>query len=438
MGLKNMFFGKEDRSEKRPPERMNIITSSELLSAVMDEGLVTEDMAMKIPAVASAVNLITDLCASIQYKLYKRNNDGRIEETGDSRTAMFNSDTGDLMTGFAMKKAFIRDYLLNGNGYIYIDRQGNRVKGLKFVHSSHVGAQMGSDVIYKDVIYYVQERTYEARDFIRIVRSSEDGVHGRGLCKENALVARIVAAMLKMLSVSLSSGGMKKGFIETDGVIRKDIFDKLKKDFRTLYEDVQTRILLLNKGLKFQPAADSAVELQLAELYDTISADVGEILGVPENIKNNTANEDEFRGWIKTCIMPVANEIVAGLNDSMLLEREKRDGLFWRADASELENGDLKHQLEAYKIGVESNIIQIDEARNNIGLPPLDFNWLRLDLASVFIDPIKKVIYTPNTNATYDITEGKLISTSGVTSLVDTDEKGEKETNGLFNESETP
>ena len=35
---------------------------------------------------------------------------------------MLNGDTHDTLDGFQMKKAFIIDYLLDGNGYIYIKK----------------------------------------------------------------------------------------------------------------------------------------------------------------------------------------------------------------------------------------------------------------------------------------------------------------------------
>ncbi len=402
MGL---FEGLKKRIELRgkTEKQTGMVTAdSELLSLILENPELSEKMIMRIPAVAASVNLITSLCASIQYKLYANEKGGGVTEVRDNRVRLFNRSSGDLLSGYAMKRAFVRDYLLNGNGYIYIDRLGNRVKGLYYVHSLNVGAVMNADVIFKDVLYNVQGKTYEAEDFIRIIRASEDGVHGRGLRAENSFSADLVNKLMKLLDSSLSSGGMKKGFLKAESRLRKEQVEELKSDYKRLYEDPQARFLFLNSGIDFQEASESAVELGLNDFYNSISADVGEVLGVPENIKNNTATEDEFRAFIKTCIMPIANEISAALNDSLLLEKEK-GRFFWRADAEELENGDLKHQLEAYKTGIESNIIQVDEARAKIGLPPLGFGLMRLDLASVFIDPKKGLIYTPNTNSAYDI-----------------------------------
>lgn len=80
-----------------------------------------------------------------------------------------------------------------------------------------------------------------------------------------------------------------------------------------------------------------------------------------------------------------------------MLENEK-DKYFWKADLSDIENGDLKSMFEAYKLALDSNILQLDEVRKKIGQPPLGFNYIKLGLDSVLMDTENGIIYTPNTN----------------------------------------
>ena len=88
----------------------------------------------------------------------------------------------------------------------------------------------------------------------------------------------------------------------------------------------------------------------------------------------------------------------------MLLEREKGT-YFWKAYTSELENGDLKSMFEAYSIALTGNIMQLDEVREKMGLPPLGFNYIKLGLDTVLIDPDKNIVYTPNTNMVQNFKE---------------------------------
>lgn len=395
MGFITRLFGAEKRADE---VQMTPELDSTLLRAMLDGEIVNRNIAMGIPSIAAAVNLISSMVANINYKLYRYDEKKRLIEVNDSRVSILNKNTGDLLNGYEMKRAFVQDYLLQGNGYIYIEKWRNDVESLRYVDEACVSVLKNSDPIFKSALFMVNGARYEPYNFITITRNSLDGVTGKGLCQENKLVTRLVNNMLKMMNNNVSSGGGKKGFLRADRVLDRDSLDRLKEDFRKMYSNEGNNVVVLNKGLVFDPATESSTDMQLQELYSGISEDVSEILQVPENIKNNKANDEEFRNWFKVCILPIANEIVASLNENMLLESEKND-YFWRADTSEIENGDLKHQLEAYKVALECNAMQLDEVREKLGFPPMGFNYLKIGLDSVLIDPEKNLIYTPNTNA---------------------------------------
>ena len=96
-----------------------------LLSALLNETTVTRDMALNIPSFAGCVELISSAVASLPIKLF-REVDGEVQEIKeDIRTKLLNDETGDTLSAIQMKKAFIRDYLIDGNGYIYIKRVRN-------------------------------------------------------------------------------------------------------------------------------------------------------------------------------------------------------------------------------------------------------------------------------------------------------------------------
>ena len=56
--------------------------------------------------------------------------------------------------------------------------------------------------------------------------------------------------------------------------------------------------------------------------------------------------------------------------------------------------------MEAYKLAVDANIMQIDEIRFEEDLPALGLNWIKLGLDDVLYDPKTNTVYTPNTNQT--------------------------------------
>ena len=47
--------------------------------------------------------------------------------------------------------------------------------------------------------------------------------------------------------------------------------------------------------------------------------------------------------------------------------------------------------------------MRLDEVRAELNLPKTGFDYIKLGLSDVLYDPIKKQVYTPNTNAMADL-----------------------------------
>ena len=93
--------------------------SDVLLTTIMSGSSITKAQALTIPAVAANVDFISGIIASMPIKLYEKKGD-KVIEVKDHRTTILNSDTGDTLDGYQLKKALITDYLLDKGGYAYI------------------------------------------------------------------------------------------------------------------------------------------------------------------------------------------------------------------------------------------------------------------------------------------------------------------------------
>lgn len=97
--------------------------------------------------------------------------------------------------------------------------------------------------------------------------------------------------------------------------------------------------------------------------------------------------------------MPVIRAFETALNQGLLLESERHRHYF-AFDTTELLKGDILKRYQAYQIGLANNFLQADEVRYKEDLKPLGFNFIRLGLQDVLLDPKTNTIYTPNTNQT--------------------------------------
>ena len=126
---------------------------------------------------------------------------------------------------------------------------------------------------------------------------------------------------------------------------------------------------------------------------------------VPPSLLAGTASDKEYLNWIKVCISPIVSAMEVSLNRDLLLPSEQGNRVFC-AETSELLKADVETRFKSYEIGIKNAIYQIDEVRHKENLPPLDLKFLKMGLQDVLYSRrTAQEIYTPNTNAKYDINQ---------------------------------
>ena len=387
---------------KRNIEEIKPNVDDVLLSAILDKETISCEQALNIPAVAQCVNLISETVSMIPIKLYREEiSDGKrktVEIPDDVRCTLLNEDTKDTLDGVQFKKALVRDYLLLGNAYTYINKQRNSVKSLHYVDCKNVTVNQNFDPIFKDYNILVQGKTFKPFEFLKILRSTKDGASGSGIVEENSELLKVAYTTLKFEQNLVSTGGNKKGFINAKNRLTREAIDALKTAWHNFYSNNEENVIILNDGLTFQEASNTSVEMQLSQSKKSMNDSILDIFGVPKTW--------DWETFIKTAIMPILVAIECALNRDLLLEKEKKS-FFFAFDTKEIIKGDIKTRFEAYKTALDSNLMQIDEVRNLENLEPLGLNFIKLGLQDVLFNPKTKEVYTPNTNQIANI-ENKL------------------------------
>ena len=377
---------------KRNVQEISPNVDDVLLSAILSQDSISCEQALNIPAVARCVNLISETVSMIPIKLYREEITGgkrKTVEVTDSRCDLLNEDTKDTLDGAQFKKALVRDYLLNGNAYAYINKQRNSVKSLHYVDSKNITINQNFNPIFKDYNILVHGQTYKPFEFLKILRATKDGARGSGIVEENGELLKVAYTTLKFEQNLVSTGGNKKGFINAKNRLTKEAIDALKAAWYKFYSNNDENVIILNEGLTFQEASNTSVEMQLNESKKSMSDSILEIFGVPTNWN--------WEIFVKTAIMPILATFECALNRDLLLEKEKKS-FYFAFDTKEIIKGDIKTRFEAYKTALESNLMQIDEVRYLENLEPLGLNFIKLGLQDVLFNPVTKEVYTPNTN----------------------------------------
>ena len=418
MGFWQRLFGREERAEvnAETAETDGSTQSAMLLSLLVGNEEINADTAQEIPAFTASVDFIADTIAALPVKLYREDTKSRtVEEiTEDKRLVLLNDETGDLMGAFDAKRAQIRDMLIYGAGYMYIAKNGAAAQSLHYVRSRDVYVQKNTDPIFKDADIRIQGRRFYPWDFIIVTRNSTDGVTGRGMVEEIKTLLSATYNTLKYENVISRTGGNKKGFLQSERKLDKNALDNLRRAWQDLYANNGNNMMVLNDGVKYVASASTSVEMQLNQNKVTNAAQIAQGFGLSIEVISGTANTEQYMSAVRRAVLPKIKEYEAALNRSLLLESEKRT-MYFALDTTELMKGDVLSRYRAYAVGLQNNFLRLDEVRYKEDLEPLGFNYMKLGLQDVLLDPETGDIYTPNTNAAVNLSNMGQIKAQGLT-----------------------
>lgn len=397
------LFGYEVREEQVLNENSYIDTADDIdlnLPSYDATTRVTRQQALSVPAVASALFLISGIIAGIPVRMYKREGNTIAEILDDERIKLLNIETNSILGAYETKQAMINDLIMEGACYCYIGKNGNSAESLQYLPKHRVSLLDNGKLIDRQIYYLVDGNFYDNFNIMSAVRNCSDGVHGRGLLDDNAMhISSMYNALVYENGVI--SKGVRKGFLKSEGRLTVKALEALKKAWRYMTSKLGTSdAIVLNKGITFESADSTAVENQLNESKQTNADLIYKIFGFTDK---TFIDEKAFNIFVKTTIMPIVNCFIEAINRSLLLETEK-GSYYFSLDMNDLLKADMLTRFNAYKTALESNWINVDEIRKREDLSPMGIDFVSMNLANVFYYPKTKKVYTPNTGAFGDLT----------------------------------
>ena len=368
-----------------------------LLKCLLNNEIITREKAMTLPAVAGAVDYISGAIASMPVKLFKVNN-GKVEEqSDDARVKLLNGDTGDTLDGYQMKKAMVEDYLLGKGGYCYIRKSRNDVTGLFYIEDIYISILKNFKPIFKDFVILVEGNEYKPYEFIKLLRNTKDGASGIGLTDEVSKALETAYNTLVYQLSTVKAGGSKKGFLKAQRRLGQDEINVLKKAFQNMYANNTENVVVLNNGLEFQEASNSAVDMQLDQNKRTLDDQINAIFHFYPN---------DYERTFREAIYPIVKAFETALNRDLLLEKEKKK-YFFEFDVKEIVRANLKDRYEAYKLAKETGFMTLNEIRKAENMEYVEgLDVVNVGLGAVLYDTNLHRYYTPNTD-TFSLQTGE-------------------------------
>lgn len=387
------------KKEKRSTENDVIADVLNGLSPLVNGKTITKQQAMSIPVVTKSVNWIASAISGLPIKMYKRTDKGYVEVYDDYRLPLLNNYSGNCMTANDLKKQLITDLLLDGNGYAYISKLGNKIEKLSYIPTNKLTYTESVDNINKIVNIWVDGKQVQDYNVFRLVNNTKNGVSGIGFVSDCQDLLSTILGSLQYENSSISSG-VRRGFLKSKAKLDKDKMDELKQAWKRLTNPNQSDVLVLNAGIEFEDASSTATESQLSQNKTINMHQILAYFGLPTNFFEG-ANSDSYLTAVRIAVLPIVKQLVTALNNYLLLETEKQD-LKFDIDTSELLRINANERFTAYQTGLSSGILTIDEVRRMENLPVLDMQYLKLGLGDVLYNIKDGSIFVPNTGAIVD------------------------------------
>ena len=427
MGVFSKIFSKnaqeirtlDNSLEQLPKEERGLYGGETSFDALFKSDIpVNEDTINLIPVAVSCLELITSAVAQLPIRLYKRLDNGDIEEIkNDKRTYLLNVEPNEHLTGYNYKKQAVRDYLLYGGSFSYVERTKNEVDGIYILPAKNTQRVkvFNKQKAYKsdyEIKFTASSETgthiYQPHELLICLRNTFDGANTLGILEQGEVTFKLALAAMEYNVNVLNKGALPVGVLESQSRLTEPALKRLRKSWETLYSGVKNsgKTIILEEGLKYNPISLNPGELQLTESKKLAGEDIAKLFNVPYSMVSSDGNkynsvEQNNLHFLEYTLNPILVNFESSLNKMLLLEVEKEDH-FFEFDTSEImtmTQGDLISNLSN---ATKNGLYSLNDAREMLRMPKIEKEFLQFGLGSVFYDMNTGEMVIPNMATTID------------------------------------
>ena len=431
MGFLDWFkVSKQEEEQRAMINYSSNHSSGAIFSMFSTSTPVTEEQAMKIPSVVACVELITGSIAQLPIYLYKENDKGEVERiANDRRVFLLNNEPNSLLNGYSFKKRVAKDYLFYGVSYTKKETARNNVLELNPFDMRLVqvtkylidGYKYDADI--KLTTYGADgngiQKIFKPYELVMILRDSEDGVTSRGILESGSDILTLAINEGEYTNNILKNGALPIGVIETVNRLSENAIKKLRAGWESIYGGAKNsgKTVILEEGLQYKPISLKPNDMQLVDGRKATVSEICRLFNVPESMVNADANkyasnEQNNLHFLQYTLSPIITAIESALDKSLLLEKEKEEGYYFRFDTSEILRTTERERIESAAQGLMRGFYSLNETRAKFDMPKLEDDYFMWSLGNVLFNPGTKEMFVPNMQGSGDLDEGPIASSN--------------------------
>jgi len=328
--------------------------------------------ALRVPAVASAVRVISEAAATLQVRVMERAQDGtEKEDVNHPIGTMLRGDVNPWTSGFELIRDLTADALCRDWG------------GLAYINK--IGGEIREIIRYMPAAISVQYDPSTAEPTYRLdgsVISPSNIVHIRGPFDKSplTLAAEAIGAARVMethASKLFQNGARPGGVIQSPKPLGDEGVKKMIKSWRSAHDgaDKTGKTGILWDGAEFKQMMLNSVDGQFIELRKFQILEIARAFRIPPSMlfeldRATWSNSEQMgREFLVYCLEPWLRAIETALTRA-LLTRDERSKYRILLDRDDLTRASLTERATAISSLVSARVINPNEARGWLDLAP--------------------------------------------------------------------
>lgn len=329
---------------------------------------------MALSAVYRCVDLISDGIAIIPISVITKEGD-KVNHQLD--TVFYNRNN--RLTKYQFIKLLIQSVLLKGNGFAYIERNGDgSVKSIRFVESGDVTINYNK---MDNSLYYlcntVTTKRIEPVNMIHLVKNSYDGVNGISVISFAASSINNAKSTESSAANFFKSGCNLSGIIKVQSSLTPQQITDIKNSWNTTYSSGNGGVSVLQGNMDYQPVQVNANDAQLIESRHFNIGEICRFFGVSPMLLGDMTGGSQYgtleaiqQDFVLHTLMPYITMVEEEFTRKLLKPSEPDFKI--NLDETYLLKSDKQNEANYYATLVEKGILSRNEAREKLGYKPIE------------------------------------------------------------------
>jgi len=361
-----------------------------------------------IKNIASAKYLIdtcVGLVSAMPLKVQLLDENG-IQTIAHDADYLLNKECNFLSTSCQLKRELVFDYLVEGNAYALVKRNGNKIESIEYIKPDTITLEkvynLSNEVIDVKVTIQDDKRKLspEFSNIIIVGNQLDNNFKGRGLIHEcNELLEQSLHMDRANISSLVSNINLNGILAFGQSGLRKEIFEKLKDDFKIMHRGYNGNNVMLINGIgsvDYIPTnAINQKDSQLIEQKQLLNDLLLQSMGI-----NEIGDMDNL---YKNVLLGVIENFEQSFSKVLLLESEKQQGYYIAFDTSEVLRGSFKEHSETVLKLFKEGLLDNQECRELLGFNRAKGKAYNLQSLGNVYKYEDDTVYIPNIDTIYSV-----------------------------------